>query len=67
MDDYNRSLNISVYQNITFEFVVPSATLVRLIIRNMLGSHYSKPARFNGLQHLYFFSKIELMNCQQNK
>jgi len=30
------------YQNIVFECVVPSATLVRPIVRNMLGSHYSK-------------------------
>jgi len=41
-----------VYQNIIFEFVVPSATLVRPIVRNMIDSHYSKPARFDILQHL---------------
>jgi len=41
-----------VYQNIIFEFVVPSATLVRPVVRNMIGSHYSKPARFDVLPNL---------------
>jgi len=43
------------YQNIIFKFVVPSATLVRPIARNTLGSHNSKPVRFDVLQHLYWY------------
>jgi len=50
MDGYNSKK--LVYQNIISEFLVPSATLVRPIVQNMFDTHYSKPARFEALQHL---------------